>query len=265
MIVWIWLLIVLGPIVALNYILVIIIHESGHYLVAKKLGYKLSKFSLSPYGVSLSIQNQNLNYKDELSIAFAGPLANILSSIFVLGVWWLFPSTYFFTQQFVMISMIIALINLFPAYPLDGGRIFISLSSFFLSEKSAKRITIVLNLILSIFFFILFVIFMFINFNPTYLLFTFFLIAGLLDLKFETKYEKINVFNKRCKNFTKPNIYIIDENVTLYELIKKLQISKTILFCIILENGKTIFLSEKIITKLSTKFAINTKIKEILK
>ena len=263
LVVWLWLVIMNGFVVATNYIFAITIHELGHFITAKKLGYKLSKFSLSPYGVELSYFGQSINYRDELLIAFAGPAVNFVSVFFVLGLWWIMPTIYFFTESFVSISLLIALVNLLPAYPLDGGRIFVSASSHFFKERTAKKITYFANLFLGIFFFVMFVVFLFINFNPSLLLFSLFLFAGILDLRFSSRFEKINIFAKNMKNFTKPNIYCVSPDTRLCELLSRLQTSKTIIFCVIFENGKTVNLSEKMVINLSLNYPYETKLNEI--
>lgn len=264
-ILWIWLFVVLGWLPAISYILAIVIHELGHFFIAKKLGYSLSSFSISPYGFSLSYSNQNFDFKDELKIAIAGPLANFLFAFVILGVWWIFPSTYFFTEDFVLISIVIALFNLLPAYPLDGGRIFVNIASYFFDESVAKKITIIFNYLLAVVFFVIFVVCLFINFNPTYLLFSCFLFAGALNLNFVSRYEKINIFCKKKKNFASPVLLCVYPDVTIRELINKIQTSKTHIFYLILDDGKVVNLSEKIIINLSKKYNFETKIKEILK
>lgn len=264
-ILWVWLFLVLGVVVAVNYFLAILAHEAGHYFVAKKLGYKLSRFSFSPYGVSLSYFNQDLEISDELKVAFAGPLANFVTALCMISLWWVFPTTYFFTESFVYLSIILALLNLLPAYPLDGARMFICASANFFGEKLAKRITLILNIFLAIFFLVLFCVFCFLNFNPTYLLFAVFLIGGVLDLKQSSKYEKINIFSKKTKNFSKPEYFVVDENVSLNEILKKINPHKTTIFSLILENGKILNLSEKFIIELSFNYSINLSLKEILK
>ena len=264
-ILWIWLFVVLGWLPAISYILAIVIHELGHFFIAKKLGYNLSKFSISPYGFSLSYSNQNFDFKDELKIAIAGPLANFLFAFVILGVWWIFPSTYFFTEDFVLISIVIALFNLLPAYPLDGGRIFVNIASYFFDESVAKKITIIFNYLLAVVFLVIFVVCLFINFNPTYLLFACFLFAGALNLNFVSRYEKISIFCKKNKNFASPVLLCVYPDVTIRELINKIQTSKTHIFYLILDDGKIVNLSEKIIINLSKKYNFETKIEEILK
>lgn len=265
LIIWLWLCLVLGILPALSYVLAIVIHEFGHFVMAKNLGYVLTKFSISPYGFSLSYHNQNIDFRDELKIAFAGPLANFVSAFLVLAMWWLFPSTYFFTESFVVVSFVIAMFNLLPAYPLDGGRIFIDCASHFFNVKIAQKITIVFNFLLAVFFLLLFFIFLFINFNPTYMLFSCFLFVGVIDLNFVSKYEKVNIFCKQTKNFVKPVICCVYPDVTVGELIQKIQTTKTNVFCLILDNGKIVNLSEKMVIILSKKYSYEAKISDLLK
>lgn len=263
LIVWVWLFFALGFQYALSYFFAIVVHELGHYFVAKRLGYKLNLCSVSVYGVSLSYLDEEIDHKDEFKIAIAGPIANLVFVLLTISIWWIFPDFYFFSVEFVQIGMVLALINLLPCYPLDGGRMFVSLSSKFLSSKTSKKLTMIFNLIFATLFFVLFLIFCFINFNPSYCLFAVFLFAGSLDLQKSCKYDKINLFSKKGKNFVKPTIICVYEDVTIRELIKKTAQSKTIVFCLILENGKTINISEKLLIKLSLNFSLDTTLKDI--
>ncbi|MBP3619810.1 MAG: hypothetical protein J6J24_04020 [Clostridia bacterium] len=262
-ILWIWIFFAMKPLIALSYVCAIVVHEFGHFIVAKKLGYEMAKFCLSPYGVSIGIVDKNLDFKDELKIAFAGPLFNFVSSFLVVGLWWCFPASYCFLEPFVKTSCLLALTNLLPAYPLDGGRIFVSMASFVMREKTAKKITVILNLALALCFFGLFVAFLFVNFNPTFLLFSIFLVGGLIELKTNSKYEKIDIYFKKEKSFVVPKICCVYSDVSVGQLIKKIQTSKTHIFCLILKNGKIINLSEKMIINLSAKFGYNKKLEEI--
>ncbi len=263
-IILIWLIFATDIIVAVSYFLVILIHELGHYYVAKYCGYKLSKFSLSPYGVSLSYYGQTLEQKDEIYIALAGPVVNLVVALITVAFWWIFPTFYLVSYNFVEVNLIIALTNLLPAFPLDGGRIFVSLFSNIVERRKALKITIIFNVVLSVMFFILFFIFCFINFNPTYLLFAVFLTMGVLDLNFLSKYEKINVFNKKMKNFSKPKIYVINENTKLKDILNKIEGNKTYLFVLMQENGKSTILSDEFILKLSLNFDVNQSLRDLI-
>lgn len=263
--VWLWLLVVNGFVVAINYLFAIAIHELGHFLVAKKCGYSVSRFAISPYGVELAYFNQNLDYKDEFYISVAGPLFNIISAFMILGLWWIFPTTYAVSSSFVFVSFVLAFFNMLPAYPLDGGRMFVCFASHFMKGKTAKKITLSLNIILSVIFFGFFVVFLFFNFNPTFLLFSIFLFCGVLDLWKSTKYEKVNVFTKASKPFSKPIFRLVCLEQTIGEVFEKIEPTKTCIFTLVLENGKIVNLSEKLIINLVLNFDKNTKLKNIIK
>lgn len=263
-IILIWLIFATDIYVAVSYFLVIFIHELGHYYVAKYCGYKLSKFSLSPYGVSLSYYGQTLEQKDEIYIALAGPVVNLVVALITVAFWWIFPTFYLVSYNFVEVNLIIALTNLLPAFPLDGGRVFVSLFSNIVERRKALKITIIFNVVLSVMFFILFFVFCFINFNPSYLLFAVFLTMGVLDLNFLSKYEKINVFNKKMKNFSKPKIYVINENTKLKDILNKIEGNKTYLFVLMQENGKSTILSDEFILKLSLNFDVNQSLRDLI-
>lgn len=264
LIVWLWLFVFCNFSIAISYIIAIILHELGHFLVAKLLGYKLNKYSVTAYGVSLSYFDQNIDYRDEVKIALAGPIVNLICAFVVVGFWWICPSSYFFSYNFVQISIVLALFNLLPCYPMDGARVFIGFSNFFIKDKIAKKITIILNFLLFFVFAILFFVFCFINFNPSYLLIAFFLLMGLFDLQFVSKYEKINIFKKSFKNFVNPNFCLVDTNVSIKEMLNKISTSKTTIFVVVLESGKIINISEKLLIKLSLNYGINTKLNSIL-
>ena len=53
----------------------------------------------------------------------AGPLANAATALGFAALWWLFPETYPFTEAAAEVSLSLFLVNLLPAYPLDGGRL----------------------------------------------------------------------------------------------------------------------------------------------
>lgn len=263
--IWLWVGISFGVLRAVNLILAVFFHEIGHYLVAKKRGYNAGKFALSPYGVELNFQGQRFVRNDEFAIAFAGPLSNLISSLLVVGIWWIFPSFYFVSQHFVEASVVLCLFNLLPAYPLDGARIFCCVSQKILKEKSAKKLTICVSIFLCFLFFVLFVVSLFSDFNPSLLMVFVFLLGGVLDLKKESQYYKISIMCKGQKRFEKVEFCVVDLQCTLAELIDKMQHNKTYVFVIFFDNGKIFNISEKMVINMLKYFSIETKMQEIIK
>ena len=258
-----WLIFNSGVMIFLSYLFAILLHELGHYFMAKTLGYRLSKFSLSPYGVSLSYYGEELEERDDIFIALSGPITNIVCTLLCLALWWIFPVSYTLLSSFVEVSLVIALFNLLPAYPLDGGRVFVSICAKFMERKKAIKLTMIFNILFAFFFFLIFIVLCFIDFNPTYLLFAVFLVLGLLDLNFLSKYEKISAFNKSFKSFSKPRIYVVDENVTIKDMLRRVRKNRTCLFVLIKENGKSVILSDKLMLNISLKVDINSKISDL--
>ncbi|MBQ7948587.1 MAG: hypothetical protein IJ284_02385 [Clostridia bacterium] len=147
--------------------LVAIQHECAHAFASAKLGYKLNKIILMPFGAIIDGDLRGITLKDEIFVAVCGPLCNLLTAAFFVALWWLVPTMYAFTDTACYSSLAIALVNLLPAYPLDGGRILkCVLTRSFLknspkegaAERKAERICRILTLffaLLLLLFFIL--------------------------------------------------------------------------------------------------------------
>ena len=103
--------------------LVALIHEYAHALVAQGIGYELQRVVLMPYGATLDLDFQDVAPKDEIAVALAGPLCNFACAALFLAVWWCFPETYAYTDTAFYASLAVGVVNLLPAYPLDGGRV----------------------------------------------------------------------------------------------------------------------------------------------
>lgn len=103
--------------------LVALQHECAHAFAAAKLGYKLRKIVLMPYGAVIDGDLRGISFKDEIFVALCGPLCNLCIAALFVAIWWLHPTVYAFTDTACYSSLAIGLINFLPAYPLDGGRI----------------------------------------------------------------------------------------------------------------------------------------------
>lgn len=103
--------------------LVAIQHELAHAFAAAKLGYQLNTIVLMPFGAIIDGDLHGISLKDEIFVAFCGPLCNLLTAVLFVAFWWFVPTMYAFTDVAVTSSLAIALVNLLPCYPLDGGRI----------------------------------------------------------------------------------------------------------------------------------------------
>ncbi len=120
--------------------LVALQHECAHAFAAAKLGYKLDRVVLMPYGAVIDGDLSGISFKDEFFVAVWGPLCNLFTAAGFAALWWFWPDTYAFTDTACFISLAIGLINFIPAYPLDGGRVLKCALRAWMKEKSAERI-----------------------------------------------------------------------------------------------------------------------------
>ena len=120
------------------------IHELAHIFIAKKLGFKIGKIELMPFGFFCELKASKKNYKKSniielkrIIVAIVGPLSNI-AIIFLLVL--LNKFVYFkFFDILVYSNFLICILNLIPIFPLDGGRILRSCLNIFFGEIKANK------------------------------------------------------------------------------------------------------------------------------
>ena len=122
------------------YTTVALLHELGHSFSAEKLGYRLDRITLMPYGAVIYGEDASLKPSDEIRIALAGPVTNVLIGIFFVAFWWIFPDIYPYTDAAAFASFAIAAINVLPVFPLDGGRVLLAVLS--MKMKRAKALLV---------------------------------------------------------------------------------------------------------------------------
>lgn len=112
-------------------------HECAHAFAGARRGYALNKIVLMPYGAIVKGDIGGISLKDELFVALAGPFASGATALAFVALWWLFPETYAFTDAAAYACASLALVNLIPAHPLDGGRVAFCVFSHFWGRKRA--------------------------------------------------------------------------------------------------------------------------------
>jgi Zn-dependent protease len=99
----------------------VVLHELGHALVARHLGVPVAEIGLHIFGGAAKIVGTPRRRGDEIAIAAAGPAV----SFALAGVGLALASvTGWGTLAFVgSANLVLAIFNLLPAFPTDGGRI----------------------------------------------------------------------------------------------------------------------------------------------
>jgi Zn-dependent protease/CBS domain-containing protein len=144
------------------------LHELGHSLVAQRLGVSVKEIMLLPIGGVARLTREPKTPLHELLIAVAGPLVNVAIAI-VLGavaLIWLGPSWFqggeFFKSliappspatllsALLMGNVALAVFNMIPALPMDGGRVFRALLSFVFQKPRATIIAATVGQVLAL-------------------------------------------------------------------------------------------------------------------
>lgn len=124
-----------------------LLHECGHIFCAERLGFECTKISLMPYGAAAVCDVEGISTSDEIRLALAGPAVNLIMCVFVAGLWWFHPQTYAYTDLLFYANAAMLIINLLPAYPLDGGRVTKCVLAKFCRPKAAKTAIRIVNLL----------------------------------------------------------------------------------------------------------------------
>ncbi|MCX5896191.1 MAG: site-2 protease family protein [Proteobacteria bacterium] len=114
---------------ALGLFISIIFHELSHSLVAKKYGLPISGITLFIFGGVAEMEEQPESAKIEFLMAVAGPVSSMVLAVILYGVnvlgmahEWPVPITGVLSYL-ASLNVLLAVFNLVPAFPLDGGRI----------------------------------------------------------------------------------------------------------------------------------------------
>ncbi len=128
----------------------VVLHEYGHALTARKYGIKTRNITLYPIGGVASLERIPDDPKQELWVALAGPLVNVVIAA-VLFVAMIFTGTLpslnglsmtggSFVERLMLTNLFLVGFNLLPAFPMDGGRVLRALLALRLEHTAATQI-----------------------------------------------------------------------------------------------------------------------------
>lgn len=120
----------------------VLLHELGHALAARRYGIRTLEIVLYPIGGVARLEKQ-APPKPELIIAAAGPAVNFLLTAALLSLLRLpgldKPAAELL-NRIAIANLYLAVFNLLPAFPMDGGRILRAALAQYKGEQTATRI-----------------------------------------------------------------------------------------------------------------------------
>jgi Zn-dependent protease/CBS domain-containing protein len=121
---------------AIGLFLSIVFHEFWHSIVARHFGLPMKGITLFIFGGVAEMEDEPANAKTELLMALAGPLSSVvLGGVFLLGfsavraIGWPEPVSGVLVYL-GWLNLVLAVFNMLPAFPLDGGRVLRSILWF---------------------------------------------------------------------------------------------------------------------------------------
>ena len=125
-----WIYYAAGAVTTLLFLASVLTHEMCHSLVARALGMRVSRITLFIFGGVSQIEEEPRTARIELLMTIVGPGSSAVLGVFFWGLSWLgshqlgWPGLATGALQFIgKINLALAVFNLVPGFPLDGGRV----------------------------------------------------------------------------------------------------------------------------------------------
>jgi len=215
---------------------IVVLHEYGHALTARRYGIKTKDIILSPIGGIARLEGIPTDPKKELWIALMGPAVNVVLAVFFFAILFFLDipevpgelivpysaGVYAYFIQLLpilfLLNVIMVLFNMLPAFPMDGGRVLRALLSMKWPRERATKIASIVGQVFAVGFFA------FGSYNSQFSLSAigiFIFLAARAEYKTASQLEKLkklSVSDVMRSNFTKIyNSDIWDRVIYLYE------------------------------------------------
>lgn len=132
----------------------ILVHEFGHVAAAHLRGIGCKKVTLHALGGFALLDRAPEKSLDEFLIAIAGPITSLILGGAIAGALWLPVEMPDFVLNLLfevaVINVVIAVFNMIPAYPMDGGQVLHAILGGIMPRFWADRICVIVGQLLAV-------------------------------------------------------------------------------------------------------------------
>jgi Zn-dependent protease/CBS domain-containing protein len=118
---------IVGMIAAVGLFAGVLLHEFGHALVAMRYGFPIESITLWFLGGIAQLSEQPEDWRTELYIAIAGPAVSVALGIGLYLALSVIPASMnvllFLVAYLSLLNIALAVFNMLPGFPMDGGRV----------------------------------------------------------------------------------------------------------------------------------------------
>jgi Zn-dependent protease/CBS domain-containing protein len=154
-----------GIVVTLALFTLVLLHELGHSLAAIGYGIPVKDITLLPIGGVARLERMPEKPLHELVVALAGPAVNVVLAVIllplvaVLALMQDAPLSVSLLMQPGLLGLLVflltanislAIFNMLPAFPLDGGRVLRAVLGFFTDYQQATQVAVTVGRLLAI-------------------------------------------------------------------------------------------------------------------
>ncbi|MWV41476.1 CBS domain-containing protein [Natrialba sp. INN-245] len=133
---------ILGLAAAIGLFVGVILHELGHSLTAQRYGFPIDSITLWLFGGVAALSEMPEDWRQEFTIAIAGPIVSVLVGIGSYALFLVTPASLdgarFVLAYLAILNVALAGFNMLPAFPMDGGRV---LRAFLARSKPYAKAT----------------------------------------------------------------------------------------------------------------------------
>ncbi|AFZ73609.1 site-2 protease family protein [Natronobacterium gregoryi] len=132
------------------------VHELGHAYAARRYDIGTESITLWIFGGLAALESMPREWHREFWIAVAGPFTSLLLAVVFAGLLQVIPGglalVLFVVGWLALINVVLAVFNMLPAFPMDGGRVLRALLGRRWSYVTATRIAARIGTIFALFF-----------------------------------------------------------------------------------------------------------------